>query len=171
MLRRTNVRGGQQVEFVVESHSPVSVVGDFNEWDPERGALDADDEGLQTTSAVLTPGRYAFRYLRDGHFFDDPHADAFEPNGYGQFHGVLIVDARQEAETRDGEQAEAESPALRATATAKPRAKVAKAWSAASNLSRPMGHAALRSALIVCWRWRRRSARSPRLTYVARGQS
>ena len=127
MLRRTNVRGGQQVEFVVESHSPVSVVGDFNEWDPERGALDANDEGLQTTSAVLKPGRYAFRYLRDGHFFDDPHADAFEPNGYGQFHGVLIVDARQEAETGDAEQAEPASPARRARATPKPRVKVAKA--------------------------------------------
>jgi hypothetical protein len=132
MLRRTNVRGGQQVEFVVESDSPVSVVGDFNDWDPERGVLDANDEGLQTTSTVLAPGRYAFRYLRDGHFFDDPHADAFEPNGYGQFHGVLIVDARQEAETGDAEQAEVASPARRAKAAPEPRAKVAKAAAAAT---------------------------------------
>src|SRR5690348_514875 len=98
MLRRTSVDGGQQVEFVVETSAPVSVVGDFNGWDPHRGVLTAGEgeggeAGPHAWRTFLTPGRYAFRYLRDGQFFDDADADAFEPNGYGGFHGVLIIEA------------------------------------------------------------------------------
>jgi hypothetical protein len=91
MLRRTIVHGGENVEFVLDSQSPASVVGDFNEWDPWRGALAPVDGDTRSWRTFLPPGRYTFRYLRDGEFFDDPNADEFEPNGYGQSHGVLIV--------------------------------------------------------------------------------
>ena len=39
-----------------------------------------------------TGGRYRFRYLADGgRFFDDESADAYEANGYGDTHGLLLT--------------------------------------------------------------------------------
>lgn len=120
MLRRTRVSGGEQVEFIVESTAPVSVVGDFNDWDPDRGALAPGRDDSLTWSTFLPVGRYAFRYLRDGEFFDDPHADAYEANGYGQYHGVLIVEAPA-APIGTKARAEPKTAADKPTATTTPR--------------------------------------------------
>ena len=50
-------------------------------------------EGRCRAVVTLAPGRYAFRYVNEaGEYFDDADADGFEPNGYGQFHGILIVE-------------------------------------------------------------------------------
>jgi 1,4-alpha-glucan branching enzyme len=70
----------------------VSVVGDFNDWDPSahrlKGKKDADTRSI---SVSLAAGRsYRFRYVTDdGDWFDDEAADRFEPNAYGGKDGVL----------------------------------------------------------------------------------
>ncbi|MGH9244578.1 MAG: hypothetical protein ACRD29_09735 [Acidimicrobiales bacterium] len=48
--------------------------------------------GTRSVSIELGAGVHAFRYLADGGvFFDEPDADAVEPNGYGDTHPVLLV--------------------------------------------------------------------------------
>jgi 1,4-alpha-glucan branching enzyme len=70
---------------------PVSVVGDFNEWDPTATPLQRLPAGVQAATVWLAPGRrYRFRYRRaDGTWFDDRTADGCEPNGLGGTNGVL----------------------------------------------------------------------------------
>ena len=73
----------------------VSVVGDFNAWDPQTHPLKRRSNGthsvvIDLTSAVAN--QYRFRYLdTDGRFFDDDDADRIEPNGLGDTHSVLTI--------------------------------------------------------------------------------
>ena len=80
-----------RVTFTVDDDRLVSVVGDFNEWDPFANPLRRRSNGLRSTAIDLPSGTsYRFRYLADGgEFYDDPHADAIEPNGFGLTHSVL----------------------------------------------------------------------------------
>jgi predicted flap endonuclease-1-like 5' DNA nuclease len=98
MITREKRRRGVVVTFTVLTEEAVSVVGDFNGWDPHVHPLPRSADGKRSTTIELEPGRYAFRYLAEGgRFFDDPEADFLESNGMGDSHGVLeIVDGEVE---------------------------------------------------------------------------
>jgi 1,4-alpha-glucan branching enzyme len=68
----------------------VSVVGDFNDWDPLATPL--RKKGPVRTASVVVPagGVYRFRYLdARGHWFDDPGADAIWPGPHGGTESVI----------------------------------------------------------------------------------
>ena len=82
-----------QITFALDEQRPVSLVGDFNGWDPLRHPLIRRSDGLRSVAVVATvDSRLSFRYLADpGEFFDDPDAEIFEDNGFGSTHGVVIA--------------------------------------------------------------------------------
>jgi hypothetical protein len=86
-------RKATSVTFVLPADvGPVSVIGEFNGWDPHAHPLRKRWNGTRSVSVELEPGAHPFRYLADGGvFFDEPEADAVEPNGYGDTHSVLVV--------------------------------------------------------------------------------
>jgi 1,4-alpha-glucan branching enzyme len=60
----------------------VSVVGDFNGWQPGVHELVRRRNGTRTVTVALGPGEHRFRYLATGGvWFDDDGAD--EVDGYG----------------------------------------------------------------------------------------
>jgi 1,4-alpha-glucan branching enzyme len=70
-----------------------SVVGEFNEWNPEAGVMESrDDRGFETT-LLLAPGRrYRYRYLLDGdRWVNDWQADGYAPNEFGGDDSVVDV--------------------------------------------------------------------------------
>ena len=83
--------GDVLVTFMIDDERPVSVVGDFNGWDPSRDPFVEELDGRRyVTVSVPADTVTSFRYLADGgEFFDDPNADHIEPNGLGQTHGIL----------------------------------------------------------------------------------
>ena len=85
ITKRVLADGTTRVTFSVEDPRPVSVVGDFNSWDPLAHPLVRRSNGRRSVAVILAPGTCArFRYLADGgEFYDDPHADAMESNGFG----------------------------------------------------------------------------------------
>ena len=94
MIRRRKVRGKMEITFVLDGAEPVSVVGDFNKWDPHAHPMLPDASGQRSVKLALPPGSYAFRYLADGgRFFNDPDADSYVDNDRGDTHGVLDVEA------------------------------------------------------------------------------
>lgn len=109
-------RNGNKVTFVLPVDTgPVSVVGDFNGWDPAVHPLKKRSNGTRSVTVVVTPGRHCFRYLGEGGaFFDEADADCLEANGYGGTHSVLLV-------AGDGPLAAAEVEATAAAAVEKPR--------------------------------------------------
>jgi hypothetical protein len=65
-----------------EPPGPVSVVGDFNAWEPGRHELVRCRNGTRTVSIILPPGEHRFRYLAsDGVWLDDETADKVDPEG------------------------------------------------------------------------------------------
>ncbi|MEP7111809.1 MAG: isoamylase early set domain-containing protein [Ilumatobacteraceae bacterium] len=104
--------GDVLVTFMIDDERPVSVVGDFNGWDPHRDPFVEELDGRRyVTVSVPADTVTCFRYLADtgqadgglngGEFFDDPAADRHEPNGYGQTHSVLDHSLRSDVQRDD----------------------------------------------------------------------
>ena len=96
MIRKKIAADAVAITFAVPDHGqPVSVVADFNGWDPSAHPLRKRSNGTRSVMVLLPVGETArFRYLaNDGVFFDDPEGDAFEPNGFGDTHTVVYAAA------------------------------------------------------------------------------
>lgn len=97
MIKRTPLKDSNQVKvtFVVPEDRiscDVSVVGDFNGWDPYRNPLKRRSNGTRSAAVVLEPGSYAFRYLDEhGAWHDDAQADAIVDDGTGATNCVVHV--------------------------------------------------------------------------------
>ena len=91
--RRRLPTGAIQVTFVLDEARAVSVVGDFDDWDPHRDPLVPRCTGLRSAVVVASEGAVLhFRYLADtGEFFDDPDATAMVDDGQGGAHGVVLA--------------------------------------------------------------------------------
>ena len=96
MIKQTPVKDGDQVKvnFILSKdaiNGKVSVVGDFNGWDPLAHPLRPRRNGTRSVTVTLPRrSRFAFRYLDDdGRWHDDDGADAFEPNGVGGVNSVV----------------------------------------------------------------------------------
>jgi 1,4-alpha-glucan branching enzyme len=74
-----------------DTDQPVSVVGDFNGWDPLANPLEPRRDGSQRTRVKVPVGAsYHFKYLAgDGSWFCDPDVDEREPNEFGEMNSVL----------------------------------------------------------------------------------
>jgi 1,4-alpha-glucan branching enzyme len=98
MLKREVLNGSNQVKvtFVIPNDNDqpkVSVVGDFNAWDPNSTVFVKRQNNTRSVSAMVDAGqRYRFRYYNaDGVWFNDDSADAYEPNEYGSHNCLLIT--------------------------------------------------------------------------------
>lgn len=86
MLRRSRLFGRKtRVTFSLPLDHPdgvVSVVGDFNDWEPGRHELIRRRHGRRSVSVTLSPGVHRFRYLATGGvWFDDDAADRTDEHG------------------------------------------------------------------------------------------
>lgn len=96
MIRTQPVKGNSKVEvaFVLPQapDGPLSVVGDFNDWDPMVTPMTPGGEGRQATVTVDAGRRYAFRYLgADGRWFNDDAAHTYEQGPFGSENCVIDV--------------------------------------------------------------------------------
>ncbi|GGO84729.1 isoamylase early set domain-containing protein [Wenjunlia tyrosinilytica] len=83
MLERTLRKNRCEVTFVVPKDYPcgqVSVVGDFNDWQPGAHPLTERPDGSRAVTVALpAKQRFGFRYLGEGdHWFDDDRADGHD---------------------------------------------------------------------------------------------
>lgn len=92
MIKRSTGRSAAaaavKVTFVLPvdaDDQPVSVVGEFNGWDPFAHPLKKRSNGTRSVSVELEPGRsYRFKYLSaDGSWRTDPDAEAVDNGQWG----------------------------------------------------------------------------------------
>ena len=68
----------------------IYVVGDFNEWQPAETPLKQDRDGVWRAELELPVGHYyEFRYLIDGKWHAEIHADGSQPSDIGCNNSVL----------------------------------------------------------------------------------
>ena len=97
MLKRQPLIGPSvKVTFALPlDHTPVdvSVVGDFNGWDPGLHPLKKRSNGTRSVSVTVPSGAsYQFKYLAaDGTWFCDEAADDYTLNEYHATNSVLRV--------------------------------------------------------------------------------
>ncbi len=75
--------------YVSPGAATVSVVGDFNQWNPSVMPLRRLTDGTWIADVPLTPGRYAYAFRVDGRIMVDPAA----PRAGGEFgeNSILMV--------------------------------------------------------------------------------
>ncbi len=96
MLKKTKISGKNEVKvtFVLpgdQPHEKISVVGDFNNWDPGANKLKKRSNNTYSTVVTLKKGKsYAFRYYAsDGIWFNDDAADDYVHNEHGSVNCVV----------------------------------------------------------------------------------
>ena len=98
MIKQSPVKGKDQVKvsFILPSDAvtgKVSVVGDFNDWDPSAHPLRARSNDTRSVAVTLpAQRRFAFRYLDEaGRWYDDDAAHDYEENGVGGVNSVVAT--------------------------------------------------------------------------------
>jgi 1,4-alpha-glucan branching enzyme len=97
MIKRSNGPADTvKVTFVVSAEQcdqPVSVVGDFNGWDPLATPLRKRSNGTRSATLELPAGgAYRFKYLADGgSWFCDPDADSAADAAIAAADSLLVV--------------------------------------------------------------------------------
>jgi hypothetical protein len=72
----------------------VSLVGDFNGWDPHATPLARSEDGTWAATVPLAPGRHAYAYVvNDSHWVTDPRVPVTRDVDYGRDHSVVVVGA------------------------------------------------------------------------------
>ena len=82
------------VPFVVSlpNATRVSLVGDFNGWDPAATPLTAVGSGAWAVTVRLTPGRHAYGFVVDDTLWQrDPRAETERDVDFGRDHSVIVV--------------------------------------------------------------------------------
>lgn len=73
----------------------VSLVGEFNNWDPSKHPMKCDDNGHWIKTVVLDPGTYEYKFVADKRWLTDPSNSHARLNCYGTFNSLITVSTRQ----------------------------------------------------------------------------
>ncbi len=80
------------LRFRAETGSKVFLAGTFNRWDATAKQLkDRDGDGVFTTTLVLAPGRYEYKFVVNGVWCVDPECPEWVANDQGWLNSVLNV--------------------------------------------------------------------------------
>lgn len=74
-----------------EDAETVSVVGDFNDWNPAKTPLKKLKSGtFKGTISLPVDGTYEFKYLVDGEYVNEPEADEYRYNEYAGTENAVL---------------------------------------------------------------------------------
>jgi len=69
----------------------VFLSGDFNSWSPDATPMKRYDDGHWETTLSLAPGRYEYKFVRDGEWMPDLLASENVWNQHGTLNSVIEV--------------------------------------------------------------------------------
>ena len=83
----------RQVTFALKAKSAewVSVVGEFNAWHEDKGAMKHGEDGVWTKTLRLKPGSYQYKFIVDGEWWADPDNPTFCYNEHGTTNSIVDV--------------------------------------------------------------------------------
>ncbi len=69
----------------------VSLVGEFNNWNPVKHPMKIDHKGLWTKTIMLEPGVYEYKFLVDGTWLSDTENDQYRLNSFGTLNSLISI--------------------------------------------------------------------------------
>ncbi len=86
-------RNLRAVNFICNSPQAqsVSVVGDFNQWNPRANLLKQTPDGAWLLQVELRHGHHRYAFLVDGHLTLDPRAQGVTRDDQGQRVSLMAV--------------------------------------------------------------------------------
>lgn len=86
------------VQFVLTAPkaSQVTVVGDFNQWDPAATPMVRRESGAWTAAIPVSSGRHVYAFIVDGdRWVADPAAPLAPEDGFGIRNSVIVVGGQE----------------------------------------------------------------------------
>jgi hypothetical protein len=80
-----------QFQLQAPAASSVKLAADFTDWEKSPLEMSRDDEGIWIASVSLSPGEYAYRFIVDGEWFDDPAPFEILSNPFGTVNSVIRI--------------------------------------------------------------------------------
>lgn len=90
----TRARNPVHLEIYQPDAIDVCVAGSFNDWQPHATPLVPLGNGRWGKELTLPVGRYEYRFVVDGAWMSDPHAEESAPNPFGTTNSVLTINGR-----------------------------------------------------------------------------
>lgn len=69
----------------------VSLVGSFNGWNIETGAMKRNKEAIWEKTVALKPGQHEYKFVVDGEWWADPDNDNWRYNEHGTTNSVIQI--------------------------------------------------------------------------------
>jgi 1,4-alpha-glucan branching enzyme len=69
----------------------VSLVGEFNNWNPDADPMQSNGSGTWIKAKMLSPGNIEYKYWVDGEWMQDPMNLRVCPNCFGTQNSVVKV--------------------------------------------------------------------------------
>lgn len=96
MLKKKNIKKKSEIEvtfeFCKKGVDSVSLVADFNEWQPVMMKYHKKDKTFRARVKLPNDRSFHFRYLLDGEVWEnDYQADDYVPNPYGSDNSVVCT--------------------------------------------------------------------------------
>jgi 1,4-alpha-glucan branching enzyme len=83
----------RRVSFSLEAPQArqVSLVGDFNAWDPQKHVMKKGADGIWEKTVILVPGTYEYKFYQDRQWIVDPQNDRQCTNRFGTRNNIVVV--------------------------------------------------------------------------------
>jgi 5'-AMP-activated protein kinase regulatory beta subunit len=80
-----------QFAFYDEDADSVCILGDFNNWDGKKHAMQRDNRNIWRITMLLPPGIYEYRFKVDERWENDPYNENACANCFGTINNVLEI--------------------------------------------------------------------------------
>jgi len=150
VIKSRRAKGKADVTFTVDPQvgaQTAVVCGEWNDWSADADVMHCGADGGFSVTVSLDAGRaYRFRYLLDGHRWDnDWAADAYQPNDFGGDDSVVdltalaeaVPPAAKKAPTRKNAPAKASAAKMKPLRNEAPEQTASKAASPAKRPRKP----------------------------------
>ncbi len=86
-------KGKRRIKFQLHAKEAkrVSLLGDFNNWDPDRHPMNKKPDDLWEKTVMLAPGRYEYKFQVDGKWRLDPEGKERCRNQFGTENCIIQV--------------------------------------------------------------------------------
>lgn len=86
--------GTVQFRIYMPGARMISLVGDFNNWNPENDLLEKGNDGIWRLVKRITPGTYRYKYIVDGTWMPDTYNSSTASDDTGEICSLISVNKK-----------------------------------------------------------------------------